>query len=783
MSNNSRIAKFLAAFALYLMVSATIILSVSHAAQPQQTISMLAAQQQYLASSQSVTNAPTLKVQSLSTVYGTYDMIKAVANSPTDKIAIEVSGKIVASGTGSVAYNAGLIGAGSKWIWANDTTHNIVSVGQLIVIARAVPQLTIIHVPNNGIYESKFDRYVQVRVKTIGDQLKAYTNLNGVIAGGYTSYNTIWLEDAGTYNVFAQTDANANYVVTNTPVVTFTIAPLTPTLNLSAPGNSIYDGLTRKISFGVNTLNNQLTATLRINDVNVTTTNTASTYTINGVVGGYYVSVFVNGDANYTPSFLSTFFKISASVLPSLSVQSTSITYGTKDIATSNAILPIDTIAIEANGKILAKGLGSVKYDVGSLAPGNYTISANDLTASLLSTAVQIDVLKKTSLPSKAPVLLVKSNPLTIGGNEIIGIADPKINHVIKLMINGKVVKSGNTWLSYKFNPATAGTYNIMALDTNTSLSNTVFVTVATPSNFIIGINSHMNATAMPISLAANVQYYRTSITFNPATENMVAIENQKYGAQFLGVIGEPMLGVRKTGGINSRVCIQNCNWTLDDWNAVVTNAIKDYPSIKTWEIWDEPFYWQYQSGYMNGSAEHYYEIMKSASIIIHKANPNATVVCFGGAPLYTFGGAFNWYKQAWNYGASKYCNAISVHAYTGANSLVTTATANNWVYTIGLYESFTHTKVWVTETGKQSSQLNSTLGFKYSQQNQDQYLNQVFAAFNRSPYVARVYWYDLYGLDDAPMNKDFGLINYFTYKPTTAWYDFLKMYTKYDVG
>lgn len=184
------------------------------------------------------------------------------------------------------------------------------------------------------------------------------------------------------------------------------------------------------------------------------------------------------------------------------------------------------------------------------------------------------------------------------------------------------------------------------------------------------------------------MKYFRTDITITPNQSALIRNESSVYGAQYLGILDYATL----PGSISNK------NWNLSTWNASVESALVNYPEINIWEIWNEPWVGMFDTGYMNGSAYNYYMTIKSASIIIKEHNPNATVVCFGGAPINSYY-TFLWYAQVWRYGASQYCDAISIHAYPNG-ALLNQSEGLQWREALSAYENLTGKPIWITETG-----------------------------------------------------------------------------------
>jgi putative glycosyl hydrolase len=281
------------------------------------------------------------------------------------------------------------------------------------------------------------------------------------------------------------------------------------------------------------------------------------------------------------------------------------------------------------------------------------------------------------------------------------------------------------------------------------------------------------NSTAVQFALAAGVTCFRSDVYLNHAATSFIANLTDA-GAQYLGILDYATVGAQPS----PQGCISGCNWTLDTWNASVANAVVEDPEISTWEIYNEPLITNFVGGYENGSALNYFNMIKSASSIIKSRNPNATVVCFGGAqlfPLSTVQIEYQFYKQVWSYGASRYCDAISIHAYTlPYYSLSQEAYSNatleqEYSFVLDLYENMTGKPVWITETGAPSN--NWASGLNYSEQNQASFMRQDMEFFISYPFVKRVYWYALL---DSGSGADFGLLNMTTLEPKPAWYSFL---------
>ncbi|MGC8687257.1 MAG: glycosyl hydrolase [Candidatus Micrarchaeia archaeon] len=284
--------------------------------------------------------------------------------------------------------------------------------------------------------------------------------------------------------------------------------------------------------------------------------------------------------------------------------------------------------------------------------------------------------------------------------------------------------------------------------------------------DFVLGVCTHGNESSEVYALSNGVRYLRTDISLSKSQEELLSMEHNIYNASYLGILDYETL----PGGSSNR------NWSLSEWNESVSNAVSSYPYISTWEIWNEPYVQNFETGYMNGSAYNYFMIIKSAANIIRARDPNATIVCFGGAPI-ADPQLMMWYERVWSYGAYKYCNAISIHAYPYGPALLSSLQMQAWRSSIYSYENFTHVPIWITEFGMPSS---SAAAYGYTQQLQGMVMEQGFGLFNNISFVKRVYWYDLWGLSDGNLENNFGLLNLsnpLNGKPNLAWSIFKEAY------
>ncbi len=282
-------------------------------------------------------------------------------------------------------------------------------------------------------------------------------------------------------------------------------------------------------------------------------------------------------------------------------------------------------------------------------------------------------------------------------------------------------------------------------------------------------LNAAQNITAMRLAIDSGVTCFRTDIAPTAADEGYVS-NVTKEGGSVLGILDYETVGAQPSPD----GCISGCNWSLNDWNASVYNALSEYPEVNAWEIWNEPLVPNFASGYENSSALDYYEMIKSAYAIIKSREPNSTIVCFGGAQLFPISVVryeYQLYSKVWQYGASRYCDAISVHYYSQpyynmsqqAEYGMTLGQELN--LTLNAYENLTGKPIWVTETGYASN------GTPRSDLLQAAALRQSMGFLSQYGFVKRIYWFHLAGASGA---ADFGLLNPNTLQPKPAWGSFL---------
>ncbi|MGC8572070.1 MAG: cellulase family glycosylhydrolase [Candidatus Micrarchaeia archaeon] len=307
-------------------------------------------------------------------------------------------------------------------------------------------------------------------------------------------------------------------------------------------------------------------------------------------------------------------------------------------------------------------------------------------------------------------------------------------------------------------------------------------------ANAIIGVAASSNITLMEFAIDSGIKYFREDITLNKNQEK--TINNfTKEGANFIGIIDYTSLNLSSP----CNPSINNCNWTLNDWNSTVYKIIRAYPEIHIWEIWNEPQLPIFQSGFQNGRPFNYYIMVESAYNIIKAYNKSDLVLCFGGDNVYDGQRSasikdpdYEWASAAWQYGLSKYCDAISLHVYTDDKYLLNQSVSSNLTLRsiisnqIDLYEKLTDKPIFITETGIPSNNgtgipsyiLNDSLN------KQAVFLNQSFSLYLSKPFIKGIIWFNLVGYEHKPYNLDFGLLNNTSNRSRLlkpSWYIFIK--------
>lgn len=184
----------------------------------------------------------------------------------------------------------------------------------------------------------------------------------------------------------------------------------------------------------------------------------------------------------------------------------------------------------------------------------------------------------------------------------------------------------------------------------------------------------------------------------------------------------------------------------LATWEKVVDCVTKRYKGkISAYEIWNEPTVDIFKLGYQDGSAEHYFNMLKSAYAIIKRNDPSALVIGLGGVDIYAGGAdaatrlkaSKDFARAVADLGGKNYADAISVHGYGW--DACNTAIWNAYIENIDYYKNLWGKDVWMTETGQRSGLACS----------QAQYIDYAYAAFINSG-ISKVFWFALYDTADG---------------------------------
>lgn len=186
--------------------------------------------------------------------------------------------------------------------------------------------------------------------------------------------------------------------------------------------------------------------------------------------------------------------------------------------------------------------------------------------------------------------------------------------------------------------------------------------------------------------------------------------------------------------------------FTRTQWQTMVQDIMstKTAKGVDAWEIWNEPNADQFHLGYMSGTPQNYYDLLKDASQIIRATSPNATILAAGLSPNNAW---MIWLTDFASLCPQTYFDFQGVHLYGDAETNVNVLSETKEI--IGR-------DLWVTEVGEPSGP--SEMG--YSPQNQAYFLESNFQMLNDKE--TSIFWYQLKDEIDSPDPKEnyFGLFN-----------------------
>jgi hypothetical protein len=151
--------------------------------------------------------------------------------------------------------------------------------------------------------------------------------------------------------------------------------------------------------------------------------------------------------------------------------------------------------------------------------------------------------------------------------------------------------------------------------------------------------------------------------------------------------------------------------------------------------------------GYEDGSAAHYFDLLRVAYEEIKAADPAATVIALGGSDVYAGGDqvrldqmrAFS--SDLVGLGARQYADAISLHAYPWGR--FDAAVWTSYRQEVGFQEATWGKPVWITETGQRETDSAT----------QTDYMNAAYSVFAATG-VGQIFWFSI---TDQP-DGEFGL-------------------------
>jgi hypothetical protein len=209
-------------------------------------------------------------------------------------------------------------------------------------------------------------------------------------------------------------------------------------------------------------------------------------------------------------------------------------------------------------------------------------------------------------------------------------------------------------------------------------------------------------------------------------------------------------MGIKILGVINYAT-LNLKNFNLTDWEKLVRDVVRSSPDVPAWEIWNEPNVKKSQLGYMDGTPELYFEMLKIAYNII-KNETNALVV---GPAISSSGLQTDWLQRLVALGALNYLDVVSIHLYYDTVS-------TNQKYLTQVRSIVGDKPIWVTEIGKPSA-ITRTEEF------QDNYLKTNFDPETGLD-ADKLFWYEL--VDNPSLSNStegyFGLVRSdYTFKPS----------------
>ncbi len=326
-----------------------------------------------------------------------------------------------------------------------------------------------------------------------------------------------------------------------------------------------------------------------------------------------------------------------------------------------------------------------------------------------------------------------------------------------------------------------AGVYLYTGSSTNNAVKNSTSneaksINITLPQARLTAVDfgvaaSYVNESDLLLAKGYGMKFMRADVAFEPSFNSFMQNATAA-GISVLGILDYDTVGAEIAPG---GTCVSGCNWTLSQWNESVEEAVKAYPQIHYWEIWNEPQFSTFQDGFQDGNPHNYSLMLKSAYGIIKAYNSSDSVVCMGGDNIFVYEGNatiidYEWARALWSYNASSYCNIVSLHAYSDGALLNTTLAPNLTLETIfnnnlAAYENLTGKPIWITEVGIPSNLNYTSNGAAY----QSTFLNQSFSLLLSKDYITGIFWFNLANVPFNTSQYDYGLFNGTNFDPHPA--------------
>ncbi len=189
---------------------------------------------------------------------------------------------------------------------------------------------------------------------------------------------------------------------------------------------------------------------------------------------------------------------------PTISIQQSSVKYGTNDTITAYPGFYSDYIELHVSGAVPVSGYGVISYDVchtgfsglTCLTPGTYNVSVFDKTENVYS--IKNETFTVT-MPDP-PTLRVQYQSVKYGSQDTISASAPVSSDSISIIMNKSTIASGTGQVSYticNYTPSfnsqpclPAGTYSVHARDSTVNMNSTIQTITITPASLQLSVSS-----------------------------------------------------------------------------------------------------------------------------------------------------------------------------------------------------------------------------------------------------------------------------------------------------